>query len=57
MSISVPPRSRAQESRAAIERIYVIMRHLFVRGHYKPGGVSSSALSEALLTLRPLATS
>ncbi len=53
MSISVPPRSRAQESRAAIERIYVIMRHLFVRGHYKPGGVSGSALSEALLTLRP----
>ncbi len=53
MSISVPPRSRAQESRAAIERIYVIMRHLFVRGHYKPGGVSGEALSEALLTLQP----
>ena len=53
MNISVPPRSRAQESRAAIERIYVIMRHLFVRGHYKPGGVSGSALSEALLTLQP----
>ncbi len=53
MTISVPPRSRAQESRAAIERIYVIMRHLFVRGHYKPGGVSGKALSEALLTLQP----
>ena len=53
MTISVPPRSRAQESRAAIERIYVIMRHLFVRGHYKPGGVSGNALSEALLTLQP----
>ena len=53
MTISVPERSRAQESRAAIERIYVIMRHLFVRGHYKPGGVSGSALSEALLTLQP----
>ncbi|HEY9767710.1 MAG TPA: hypothetical protein V6C71_04275 [Coleofasciculaceae cyanobacterium] len=53
MTISVPSRSRAQESRAAIERIYVIMRHLFVRGHYKPGGVSGSALSEALLTLQP----
>ena len=53
MNISVPPRSRAQESRAAIERIYVIMRHLFVRGHYKPGGGSGSALSEALLTLQP----
>ncbi len=53
MTISVPPRSRAQESRAAIERIYVIMRHLFVRGHYKPGGVSGTALSDALLTLQP----
>lgn len=53
MTISVPKRSRAQESRSAIERIYVIMRHLFVRGHYKPGGVSGSALSEALLTLQP----
>ena len=53
MNISVPPRSRAQESRAAIERIYVIMRHLFVRGYYKPGGVSGSALREALLTLQP----
>ena len=53
MTISVAPRSRAQESRAAIERIYVIMRHLFVRGHYKPGGVSGKALSEALLTLQP----
>ena len=53
MNISVPSRSRAQESRAAIERIYVIMRHLFVRGHYKPGGVSGAALSEALLTLQP----
>ena len=53
MNISVPPRSRSQESRAAIERIYVIMRHLFVRGYYKPGGVSGSALMEALLTLQP----
>lgn len=53
MTFSIPNRSRAQESRAAIERIYVIMRHLFVRGHYKPGGVSGSSLSEALLTLQP----
>ncbi len=53
MTFSIPSRSRAQESRAAIERIYVIMRHLFVRGHYKPGGVSGSSLSEALLTLQP----
>ena len=53
MTFSIPTRTRAQESRAAIERIYVIMRHLFVRGHYKPSGVSGSSLSEALLTLQP----
>ena len=53
MTISVPNRSRAQESRAAIERIYIMVRHLFARGHYKPGGVSGYALSEALLTLQP----
>ena len=53
MKFFIPTRTRAQESRAAIERIYVIMRHLFVRGHYKPGGVSGSSLSEALLTLQP----
>lgn len=53
MTISVPPRTRAQESRAAIERIYVIMRHLFIRGDYKPGGASGSALTQALLTLQP----
>lgn len=53
MTISVPPRTRAQESRAAIERIYVIMRHLFIRGYYKPCGASGSALTQALLTLQP----
>ncbi|MDJ0706669.1 MAG: hypothetical protein QNJ46_25645 [Leptolyngbyaceae cyanobacterium MO_188.B28] len=53
MTISVPPRTRAQESRAAIEHIYVIMRHLFIRGHYKPDGTSGSALRQALLTLQP----
>ncbi|EGJ33046.1 MULTISPECIES: hypothetical protein [Moorena] len=53
MTIPVPPRTRAQESRAAIERIYVIMRHLFIRGYYKPGGASGAALRQALLTLQP----
>lgn len=46
-------RTRAQESTAAIERIYVTMRHLFNRGFYKPMGVSGEALREELLTLRP----
>lgn len=46
-------RSRAQESSAAIERLYITMRHLFNRGFYKPMGVSGETLREALLQLRP----
>lgn len=46
-------RSRAQESRAAIARLYVAMRHLFIRGSYKPLGVSGEAMVEALMVLRP----
>lgn len=46
-------RTRAQESRAAIEKLYITMRHLFNRGYYKPFGVSGEALVNALLTLRP----
>jgi len=46
-------RSRAQESSAAIERLYITMRHLFNRGFYKPMGVSGDSLREALLSLRP----
>ncbi|HBK83417.1 MAG TPA: hypothetical protein DDZ41_07450, partial [Flavobacterium sp.] len=46
-------RSRAQESSAAIERLYISMRHLFNRGFYKPMGVSGDTLREALLSLRP----
>ncbi|MGG7036780.1 MAG: DUF6909 family protein [Flavobacterium sp.] len=46
-------RSRAQESSAAIERLYITMRHLFNRGFYKPMGVSGETLREALFSLRP----
>ncbi len=46
-------RSRAQESSAAIERLYISMRHLFNRGFYKPMGISGENLREALLLLRP----
>jgi len=46
-------RKRAQESRAAIERLYITMRHLFNRGSYKPYGVSGQSLREALLMLSP----
>lgn len=45
--------TRAQESRTAIERLYITMRHLFNRGFYKPFGVSGEALIQSLLTLRP----
>lgn len=51
--LNVEPRTRAQESTNAIERIYITMRHLFNRGFYKPMGVSGESLRESLLTLRP----
>lgn len=53
MSTSYTPRSRAQESRAAIERLYIAMRHLFIRGSYKPLGVSGEAMIEAMMVLCP----
>ena len=40
-------------SRIAIERMYINMRHLFIRGSYKPGGISGRSLRESLLTLKP----
>lgn len=46
-------RSRARESTNAIERLYITMRHLFIRGFYKPMGVSGETLRQSLLTLRP----
>ena len=53
MPTQIPQRTRAQESRAAIQRLYIAMRHLFIRGGYKPLGMSGEALIEALLVLRP----
>ncbi len=50
---STPIRNRAQISRAAIERLYIAMRHLFIRGSYKPMGVSGEAMIAALTELRP----
>jgi len=44
---------RAQISRAAIEKLYISMRHLLIRGHYKPTGVSGEAMIESLLLLKP----
>lgn len=53
MSTPYIPRTRAQESRAAIERLYIAMRHLFIRGSYKPLGVSGEAMIEAMMVLCP----
>lgn len=44
---------RARESRAAIERLYIAMRHLLIRGEYKPLGVSGTSIIDALMVLRP----
>ncbi|MCC5931107.1 MAG: hypothetical protein JJU28_17805 [Cyclobacteriaceae bacterium] len=46
-------RTKAHESRSAIEKLYIIMRHLFIRGSYKPTGVSGESLVKELLTLKP----
>ncbi|MEM1406249.1 MAG: hypothetical protein AAGG59_05700 [Bacteroidota bacterium] len=46
-------KNRTRQSRAAIERLYIIMRHLFLRGSYKPMGISGQSLIEALLVLKP----
>ncbi len=46
-------RTRAQESRAAIQQLYISMRHLFIRGGYKPLGVSGEAMIEAMMVLQP----
>jgi hypothetical protein len=47
------PRTQAQISRAAIQRLYVSMRHLFLRGGYKPLGVSGESMIQAMLSLKP----
>jgi hypothetical protein len=53
MPTQLPSRTRAQQSRSAIERLYISMRHLLIRGGYKPMGVSGEAMISALQDLRP----
>ncbi len=45
--------SRAQISKSAIRRIHVEMRHLLVRGRYKPMGRSGEAMLHALHAINP----
>ncbi len=53
MPTQLPSRTRAQQSRSAIEHLYISMRHLLIRGGYKPMGVSGEAMIAALQDLRP----
>jgi hypothetical protein len=53
MPLSGINRTHAQISRAALQRLYIAMRHLFIRGNYKPLGVSGEAMIEAMMALRP----
>ncbi len=45
--------TKAQVSRAAIQRLYISMRHLLTRGSYKPLGISGEAMIDAMLSLGP----
>jgi len=51
MAHSTP--SRAQISRGAISRMHVEMRHLLIRGRYKPMGRSGKAMIQSLLSINP----
>lgn len=53
MAIDLLELTRARESRAAIERLYIEMRHLFNRGSYRQLGASGEVLTDALKTLSP----
>ncbi|MEE9439137.1 MAG: hypothetical protein V3V14_09070 [Saprospiraceae bacterium] len=45
--------SRAQASRSAIQKLHVSMSHLFMRGIYKPLGVSGEIMINSMLELEP----
>jgi hypothetical protein len=45
--------STAQVSRSAILRLHISMRHLFMRGGYKPLGVSGETMISSMLALAP----
>ncbi len=53
MSVNQIHRTAAQRAREAIQRLYIAMRHLFIRGGYKPLGDSGRAIIDALRTLEP----
>ncbi|MEM6343735.1 MAG: hypothetical protein AAF927_07635 [Bacteroidota bacterium] len=53
MNINPLELSKARAARAAIERLYIEMRHLFNSGVYRHAGMAGQVLTEALLTLSP----
>ncbi|MEL7531578.1 MAG: hypothetical protein AAFN10_09735 [Bacteroidota bacterium] len=53
MNINPLELSQARAARAAIERLYIEMRHLFNSGVYRHAGMAGQVLNEALLTLSP----
>jgi len=53
MPVNPTALTRARISRAAIERLYIEMRHLFNNGVYAQLGQRGEVLTEALLTLSP----
>ncbi len=53
MQLSEHEINKAHDSRSAIERLYIEMRHLFNRGWYRQSGVSGNVLADSLKTLSP----
>lgn len=51
--MNIDLKNLAQKSKTAIETLHITMMHLFVRGEYKPMGVSGETLKNALLDLSP----
>lgn len=45
--------TKARQSTASIERLYITMRHLFHRGTYRPTGQSGKIIQDLLLQLNP----
>lgn len=52
-NIHTSKKARARISSSAIQKLYISMRHLLIRGHYKPLGISGEAMIESLLSLKP----
>jgi len=52
-NINSSKKARARISSSAIQKLYISMRHLLIRGHYKPLGISGESMIESLLSLKP----